>query len=61
MEKEIKKSVWDIRVLQEETLRVCFVEKLTKEQALDAMLDDDFAENIIEERDPSIIEIVDAE
>lgn len=70
MENEIKKDVWDVRVLEEVTLRVDFFEELTEEQAMNAMLnkefhaallDDAYYESILDERDPEIIEFMDAE
>lgn len=56
----MKKDVWDITVLEEITLRVCFDEELSKEDAISTFLDEEYSD-IIDERDSKILEVKDAE
>lgn len=45
-----KQDVWDITVLQEVTLRVCFDEEVTEEEALELFTSEEYAD-ISDERD----------
>lgn len=54
----MNKDVWNIRVLQEQTLRVSFEKEVSEEKALEIFTDIDGEYHILDEYDPEILEVL---
>lgn len=56
----MKQDVWDIRVVQEVTLRVCFEEEVSEDEAIDGVYNENYYD-VIDERDHKTLEVLSAE
>ena len=54
---QIKQDVWDIRVLQEVTLRVVFDEEVTLDEAEELFLNEEH-QDVLDERDQELMALV---
>ncbi len=57
---DMKQDVWDIRVVQEVTLRVCFEEEVSEDEAIDGVYNENYYD-VIDERDHKTLEVLSAE